>query len=207
MPAGPGPAVASGNIPAGLDPSGYYNPYDRNGYIDRNGRYNQYGQPPAAGAPPVSSGNAVVASAVPPASASVVYQEGAYENACYRGIRTAGTIFLARGGGIFGDPVLKGENGGLVGGVVLSGMLLTLGIDCEDQPYAFGIYANGLNGSVGRRLVWRHGRAFGEFTATSEFMRGEMMCRQFRERTYSGENGTVRNGTACLAEDGQWHFD
>ena len=41
----------------------------------------------------------------------------------------------------------------MVGGVVLGGLLgnvVSRDIDCEDQPVAYRVYAQGLNGDIGR---------------------------------------------------------
>ena len=201
-----GPAVASVTIPEGLDPNGYYNPYDPNGYIDRSGQYHliQRGNTPARPGP---SANSVASASAPPGSGGAFYVQGRYESDCDRGAPVAGTIFPARGGGLFSDAAPRGENGAVVGGVVLGGTLASLGIACQDQPYAFGSYAAGLNGTIGRRLVWRHGDAFGDFTASREFQRGDMVCRDFRETTYTGGRSVAQNGTACRSDDGHWRFD
>ena len=203
-----GPMIASVNAPTGLDPNGYYNPYDPNGYIDRNGQYHLLrpdNPPPPSG----SSGNAVAAAAAPPVSGSVYYERGRYEAACYRGEAVAGTVFPAIGGGLFGGPS-RGKGGEVTRGVVLGGSFTTAistEIGCDDQPFAFGAYAAGLNEPVGQRRVWRHGDAYGEVTVIREFRRGDLVCRDVTVLTYRMGTNAPDKGTACLTQDGEWHFD
>jgi surface antigen len=91
--------------------------------------------------------------------------------------------------------------GGLLGNTV------SRDIDCDDQPYAFRVYAEGLNGDIGRRYDWRHGDAYGYFTPTREFHRDGMLCRDFTETSYHGGTSHTHTGTACRMTDGHWHFD
>ncbi|MGZ5928750.1 MAG: RT0821/Lpp0805 family surface protein, partial [Rhizomicrobium sp.] len=100
--------------------------------------------------------------------------------------------------------------GAVVGGAVLGGLLgntVSKDIDCDDQPYAFRVYSDGLNGDVGRRYDWNHGQARGYFQPTREYRRGGVVCRDFTETTYRGNQELTRNGTACRAQDGNWRFD
>ena len=80
-------------------------------------------------------------------------------------------------------------------------------IDCDDQPYAFSTYSNGLNGDVGRRYDWNHGQSRGYFQPTREYRRSGVQCRDFTETTYRGDRELTQTGTACRANDGQWRFD
>ena len=80
-------------------------------------------------------------------------------------------------------------------------------IDCQDQPYAFRVYADGLNGQIGRRYDWSHGQSRGYFTPTREFRRGGVVCRDFTETSYRGGRAFTRTGTACRQTDGNWRFD
>ena len=202
---------AAGSLSAGAqplpppanDPYGYYSQYDHEGYYDREGHYRHmrypdqgYGPPPPPPPPP------------PPAA---YYMPGRYEEDCHRGNAVAGTIFGALAGGLLGGAVSRGNGGAVVGGAVLGGVLGNVvagDIDCDDQPYAFRVYADGLNGDIGRRYEWRHGRAYGYFTPVREYRRGGAICRDFTETSYrpDGRNFT-RRGSACRRGDGNWKFD
>jgi surface antigen len=206
------PVAAQQNAPAvpagpALDPNGYYNPFDPNGYFDRNGQYHLM-RPGAPGAPGAAAPGPVgppPAAFFPAASYGPFYEEGRYEQDCRRGTAVAGTIFPSTGGGLFGGDNRRGASGG----VVLSGSLqkpIAAEIDCDDQVEAFGAFAAGLNGDVGRQRVW-HGDGFGEFTVTREFKRGDQTCRDFTERSYRNGSTSNHKGTACMAADRQWRFD
>ena len=197
------------------DPYGYYSDYDQNGYYDQDGRYRQIGPnnrgnfdnppPPPPGPPPPPPGYDAGA----PAPASY-YEEGRYERDCHRGNAAAGTIFGALAGGLIGGAASRGNGGAVVGGAVLGGLLgntVSREIDCEDQPYAFRVYADGLNGEIGRRYEWRHADAYGYFTPVREFRRGGLVCRAFTETSYRGRRSFTHEGTACRARDGHWRFD
>src|SRR4051812_30323968 len=187
-------------VPPGNDPDGYYSDTDHNGYYDRDGRYrrirdrgfrdrgDRYGPPP----PP------------PPA----YYQQGRYEESCRRGNATAGTIFGALAGGLLGGAASRGNGGAVVGGVVLGGLLgnvIGRDIDCEDQPVAYRVYADGLNGEIGRPYEWRNRGNRGTFTATREYRRGGVVCREFTETSYRGGQSSTRTGSACR-ETGTGHW-
>lgn len=189
----------------GPDPYGYYSQYDRDGYYDRNGQYHRIYQ-----APPPPPAAYPVPAPPPPAPAGIYYQQGRYENDCHRGNAVAGTIFGALAGGLLGSAASRGNGGAVVGGAVLGGLLgntISREIDCEDQPYAFNVYATALNGDIGRRYEWRHGDAHGEFTPIREFRRRDEICREFRETSYRGRDERSHDGTACRGRDGHWRFD
>jgi surface antigen len=182
----------------GNDPQGYYSQSDHEGYYDREGRYRHirradenYGPPP------------------PPPTA--YYQQGRYEEDCHRGNQAAGTIFGALAGGLIGSAASHGNGGAVVGGAVLGGLLgnaVSQDIDCNDQPYAFRVYAGGLNGDIGRRYEWRHDQAYGYFTPVREFRRGDVICRDFTETSYRPDGRSfTRSGSACRQRDGNWRFD
>ena len=79
-----------------------------------------------------------------------------------------------------GSAVSHGNGGAVVGGAVLGGLLgntVSKDIDCDDQPYAFRVYSDGLNGDVGRRYDWNHGQARGYFQPTREYRRGGRLPR------------------------------
>ncbi len=206
-----GTAVAQpGWVPPGNDPAGYYSDTDHSGYYDRDGRYRRirdrawrgdrdrgdrdtdrgYGPPPP-----------------PPA----YYQQGRYEESCRRGNATAGTIFGALAGGLIGGAASRGNGGAVVGGVVLGGLLgnvIGRDIDCDDQPVAYRVYADSLNGDIGRPYEWRNRDNRGTFTSTRELRRGGMMCREFAETSWRGGQSFTRTGTACRdAGTGHWRFD
>ncbi len=191
-------------VPPGNDPNGYYSQNDHNGYYDSNGRYQRiqdrgyrgyrdrdYGPPP----PP------------PPGD---YYQQGRYEDNCRRGNQAAGTVFGALAGGLIGDAASRGNGGAVVGGAILGGLLgnaISRDIDCEDQGVAFRVYADGLNGDVGRRYEWRNRSNYGYFTPTREYRRNGVTCRDFTETTYRGGQAFTRTGTACRETGGNWRFD
>jgi surface antigen len=139
------------------------------------------------------------------------YRQGAYEQNCRSGSnQTAGTIFGALAGGLLGAGVSNGNGGAAIGGAVLGGVLgnvISKDIDCNDQPYAFNVYTNGLNGPVGRRHDWNRGQNRGYFTPVREYRRSGIVCRDFTTSTYRRGREIVRTGTACRQRDGNWHFD
>jgi surface antigen len=144
----------------------------------------------------------------PPPSAN--YRQGYYEQNCRRGDNVAGTVFGAIAGGLLGGGVSHGNGGAVIGGAILGGLLgntISGDIDCNDQPYAFRTYAEGLNGDIGRRYEWRHGAAYGQFMPRREYRRGGMVCRDFTETSYRARRPYKRNGTACRGQDGYWRFD
>ena len=186
------------------DPNGYYSQSDQRGYYDSNGRYRQmrarYGRDDrgdyGAGTRYDQSAN--------------YYRQGEYEQSCRRGNVVAGTIFGAAAGGLVGSAVSRGNGGAVIGGAVLGGLLgntVAKDIDCDDQPYAFNTYSEGLNGDVGRRYDWNHGEARGYFRPTRDYQRSGVQCRDFTETTYRGDRELTRQGTACRAPDGHWRFD
>ena len=183
--------------PPGMDPNGYYSQSDPRGYYDHSGRYrrmpDQYDRRDDR-----------------PREEGAYYRQGEYEQNCHRGNAAAGTIFGALAGGLIGSAASHGNGGAVVGGVVLGGLLgntIARDIDCDDQPYAFRVYSDGLNGDLGRRYDWNHGDARGYFQPTREYRRGGMICRDFIETTYRDGRELARNGTACRAQDGHWRFD
>jgi len=196
-----------GWVPPGNDPAGYYSDADHNGYYDRDGRYRRirdrgwrddrgYGPPPP---PP------------PPPAAPAYYQQGRYEESCRRGNATAGTIFGALAGGLIVGAASRGNGGAVVGGVVLGGLLgnvIGRDIDCEDQPVAYRVYADSLNGDIGRPYEWRNRGNRGTFTSTREYRRGGVVCREFTETSWRGGQSYTRTGSACRdVGNGHWRFD
>jgi len=172
------------------------------GYYDQDGRWHYYrgdnGYRDEDAGPP------------PPPPPGYYYRRGYYEDNCRRGNTAAGTIFGAIAGGLIGSAASHGNGGAVVGGAILGGLLgnaVAQDMPCEDHPYAFRIYADGLNGELGRRYEWRHGDDYGYFVPEREFRREGYVCRSWTETTYARGRTYVRTGTACRMPDGNWRFD
>jgi len=203
-----------GWVPPGNDPEGYYSNADHNGYYDRDGRYRRihyrdrdrdrddYGPPPppSYGPPPP-----------PPPPPANYYQPSAYQENCHRGNAVNGTIFGAIAGGLIGGLASHGQAGATVGGVVVGGLLgnvIGRDVDCDDQPAAFRVYADSLNGDVGRPYEWHNRGNHGTFTSVREFRRGDRVCRDFTETSWRGGQSFTRSGTSCRESGtGNWRFD
>jgi surface antigen len=187
----------------GDDPYGYYSQYDRDGYYDRSGRYRRLRHEDFGPPPPPAYG--------PPPATGVYYEQGRYEAECRRGTPAAGTIFGALAGGLIGGAASRGNGGAVVGGAILGGLLgntVARDIDCDAQPVAFRVYADGLNGNLGQRYEWRHDRSYGYFTPVREFRRGGVVCREFTETSYRPDGRSfTRSGSACRETGGHWRFD
>ena len=192
--------------PSGPDPYGYYSQYDNQGYFDRDGHYHRFAPPPPA--PPRPPAYVVPGPA--PVAAGGFYEQGRYESNCRQGNTAAGTVFGALAGGLLGSAATHGNGAGVVGGAVLGGVLgntIARDIDCEDHPYAFQVYATGLNGDIGHRYEWRHGESYGYFTPVREFRRRGEVCREFTETNYRRGRPVTRTGVACREREGHWRFD
>jgi surface antigen len=193
-------AASAQNYGPPRDPDNYYSQSDQRGYYDHNGRYRRMREQYDQRSDYRDDQRAPAA----------YYRQGEYEQSCHRGNAAAGTIFGAVAGGLVGSAVSRGNGGAVVGGAVLGGLLgntISRDIDCDDQPYAFRTYSDGLNGDVGRRYDWNHGEARGYFQPTREYQRSGIQCRDFTETTYRGGREVTHSGTACRASDGQWRFD
>lgn len=193
-------AAAAQNGPRSSD--GYYSQSDRSGYYDRSGSYRRMQEEQRREERREDRREA--------REDRNYYRQGAYEQNCQRGNAVAGTIFGAAAGGILGSAVSRGNGGAVVGGAVLGGLLgntISRDIDCNDQPYAFNVYSNGLNGQVGRRYDWNRGPNRGYFQPTREFRRSGTVCREFIATSYRGNREMRRQGVACRASDGNWRFD
>ncbi len=198
-----------GWVPPGNDPDGYYSQADHNGYYDHDGRYRRiryrdrddYGPPP----PPAQGYGP------PPPPPPGYYQQGAYEESCHRGNAVNGTIFGALAGGLIGGLASHGRAGATVGGVVVGGLLgnvIGRDVDCDDQPVAFRVYADSLNGDIGRPYEWHNRDNHGTFTSVREFRRGDQVCRDFTETSWRGGQSFTRSGTSCREiGTGNWRFD
>jgi surface antigen len=188
------------------DPNGYYSQSDQNGYYDHSGHYRQMRRQYDQRGQGYGGDRGNYRDGPSP----TYYRQGDYEQNCHRGNVAAGTIFGAVAGGLIGSAVSHGNGGAVVGGAVLGGVLgntVSKDIDCEDQPYAFRTYSEGLNGDMGRRYDWNHGQERGYFQPTREYQRQGVQCRDFTETTYRDGRELTHNGTACRAGDGQWRFD
>ncbi len=188
-----------GWVPPGNDPAGYYSQDDHNGYYDRSGTYRR-----------IRESRYRDRDYGPPPQPDNYYQQGRYEQNCRSGNQAAGTIFGAIAGGLIGSAASRGNGGAVVGGAILGGLLgntISRDIDCEDQPVAFRVYADGLNGDLNRRYEWRNRSNYGYFTPTREFRRGGVICRDFTETSYRGGRSETRTGTACRETGGHWRFD
>jgi len=195
-------AADAQNYGSPRDPNGYYSQSDQRGYYDSNGRYRQmrarYDRDDRRDRGPGYDQSANY------------YRQGQYEQSCRGGNAVAGTIFGAAAGGLVGSAVSRGNGGAVIGGAVLGGLLgntIAKDIDCDDQPYAFNTYSEGLNGDVGRRYDWNHGQGRGYFQPTRDYRRSGVQCRDFTTTTYRGNRELTRTGTACRASDGNWRFD
>jgi surface antigen len=197
-----------GWVPPGNDPGGYYSDADHNGYYDRDGRYRRIRD--RGGRYDRDNGPSPLdRSFGPPPPA--YYQQGRYEDSCRRGNATAGTIFGALAGGLIGGAASRGNGGAVVGGVVLGGLLgnvIGRDIECEDQPVAYRVYADGLNGDLGRPYEWRNRGNRGTFMPMREYRRSGVVCRDFTETNWRGGQSFTRTGTACRETGtGNWRFD
>ncbi|MEI9989698.1 MAG: hypothetical protein WDM86_06635 [Rhizomicrobium sp.] len=184
----------------GPDPQGYYSRTDHDGYYDRNGHYQHFTD---ADRPPPDDDDG------PPPPPPRYYHEGDYERDCHAG-NAAGTVFGAAGGGLIAGAASHGNPAAIVGGVLLGGLFghaVTHDIDCDDQRYAFNVYADGLNGDIGRRYEWRHGDSYGYFTPTREYSEDGLRCRAFTSVTWRHGEEFHHDGSACYGRDGYWHFD
>ena len=200
------PAAAQNYSPQ-QDPD-YYSQSDQRGYYDRKGTYRQMrAEFDRRGDP---NGRRAYGDDRRSDQSANYYRPGEYEQSCRGGNTVAGTIFGAAAGGVIGSAVSHGNGGAVVGGAVLGGLLgntVSREIDCDDQPYAFRTYSDGLNGDVGRRYDWNHGRSRGYFQPTREYQRSGTQCRDFTETTYRNDRQFTHSGTACRTSDGQWRFD
>jgi surface antigen len=197
-----------GWVPPGNDPAGYYSDTDHTGYYDHDGRYRRVrdrgGRYDRDNGPPDRGYG-------PPPPQQGYYQQGRYEQSCRSGNATTGTIFGALAGGLIGGAASHGNGGAVVGGVVLGGLLgnvIGRDIDCEDQPVAYRVYADGLNGDIGRPYEWRNRGNRGTFTAIREFRRRDQVCRDFTVTTWRGGQSFTHTGTSCREiGTGIWRFD
>ena len=99
----------------------------------------------------------------------------------------------------------------MVGGVVLGGLLgNTIGrdIDCDDQPVAFRVYADGLNGDIGRPYEWNNRGNRGTFTSMREYPPRRHGLPRIH-RNHLSPRGELHPHRHRLPRDrhGNWRFD
>ena len=146
----------------------------------------------------------------PPPPPPGYYQQGAYEDNCRRGNTAAGTIFGALAGGLIGGAASHGNGGAVVGGAILGGLLgnaVTHDMPCEDHPYAFRVYSDGLNGELGRHYEWRHGDDYGYFTPEREFHRDGMSAAAGPRPPMRAAAAIPARARPAAQRDGNWRFD
>ena len=131
---------------------------------------------------------------------------------CRRDNRATGTIFGAIAGGLIGGVASHGNGLATVGGVIGGGLLgnvIAGDMDCEDQAQAYPIYADGLNGDIGRPYEWRARPNRGTFTSTREYpprrpglprIHRDHLSR--RRQPHPHRRGLPRHGRR-----GDWRFD
>ena len=191
------------------DPNGYYSSSDHQGYYDRDGHYQRFHDQDYDGHHDGDHHDGGYDDRRGDATPPSYYREGDYERNCHSGGNAAGTVFGAVGGGLIGSAASHGNAGAVVGGVLIGGLLgnaLTRDVDCDDQRYAFNVYADGFNGDIGRRYDWNHGDARGYFTPTREYRDAGLRCRDFTEVTYRHGQEVRHEGTACYERDGYWRM-
>jgi len=113
-----------------------------------------------------------------------------------------------------GAPVNYGSNcPGAVSsdysGIVLEGIAgqeIASDIACADRPAAFRAFAAALRGPVGNSYYWSTRKCHGLFRTTWQFNNHGVDCRDFAlDHTINGKRH-LRQGTACLEADGNWHL-
>jgi surface antigen len=94
-------------------------------------------------------------------------------------------------------------------GIVLegrSGAVIARDLVCADRPPAFHALALAFRRSIGNPYVWSNGTSRGLIRATWEFRDRGLRCRDFAlDHTVNGHR-YLRQGTACLEPDGNWHL-
>lgn len=96
-------------------------------------------------------------------------------------------------------------------GIVLegrSGAIIARDIVCKDRPAIFRALLKGFGGPVGEVYRWTGSAAdhAGAIRITWEFRDDTVLCRDFAlDHTVAGHR-YLRQGTACLESDGNWHL-
>ena len=141
------------------------------------------------------------------------YQDDIYYRECRTKVDPAGVIAGALIGGLLGNALGSGRSrgGATIAGVVAGGALgavLTKGMDCEDQSYAYKTYYDGFN--AGRTNVpyqWRNPRSghYGEMRVLDYANdRGGFRCANFTQEIFVQGRPQAARGRACQQPDGTW---
>jgi len=130
-------------------------------------------------------------------------------------IRSSVGLFLPLlAAGAIAEPVNYGRdcpravNGGYSGIVLegVAGQQIAGDIACADRPAAFRAFAAALRGPVGNSYYWSTHKCQGLFRTTWQFNQHGVQCRDFAlDHTINGHRH-LRQGTACLEMDGNWHL-
>ena len=94
-------------------------------------------------------------------------------------------------------------------GIVLegsSGQIFSRDIACADRPAAFRAFSQAFRGPVGNVYAWSKDRNRGTFRITWEFQDHGAICRDFAQDHVIRGQRYLRQGTACLEADGNWHL-
>jgi surface antigen len=96
-------------------------------------------------------------------------------------------------------------------GIVLeggSGAVIASGIACADRPALFQALQLGFRGPVGDLYRWQGAAKAnsGSIRSTWEFRNHDVVCRDFALDHMIGGHRYLRQGTACLEADGNWHL-
>ena len=145
---------------------------DHNGYYDRDGRYHRiryrdrdYGPPPAQGygaaaasaAGPIISKvpmRRIATAATPPNGDDLRRDRGRADWRARQSRQSRRHGRWCRGGRLLGNVIGRD-------------------MDCDDQPVAYRVYADSLNGDIGRPYEWHNRGNHGTFTSVREFRRGD----------------------------------
>ena len=87
-----------------------------------------------------------------------------------------------------------------------SGTIIALDITCQDRPALFRALLKGFQGPVGRIYRWKGAARRGAIRITWEFRNDKVLCRDFAMDHVVAEHRRLRQGTACLEADGNWHL-
>lgn len=139
------------------------------------------------------------------------YQDDVYYNQCRTKVDPAGVIAGALIGGLLGNALGRGGGGATIAGVVAGGALgavLTKGMDCEDQSYAYKTYYDGFNsGRTNVPYQWRNPRNgnYGEMRILDYANdRGGFRCANFTQEIFIKGRPQAARGRACQQPDGTW---
>lgn len=139
------------------------------------------------------------------------YQDDVYYKQCRTKVDPAGVIAGALIGGLLGNALGRGGGGATIAGVVAGGALgavLTKGMDCEDQSYAYKTYYDGFNsGRTNVPYQWRNPRNgnYGEMRVLDYANdRGGFRGANFTQEIFIKGRPQAARGRACQQPDGTW---